>query len=265
MEYRELRCPPDDADWIHCLWLLWSAGGGVESVVPDGRPELVIHLGEPYAQVDPDGTRRPQRQVMVSGQLTRPIRLAPCGEAEIVGIRLSPALAGRVLPIGELTDQVVPLHEVNRRLAAALLDAAASRQPAAERLAAVRAVLRRFARHEPDRLPIETVRTLDRGTPRLRDVARACGVTPRTLQRRFREAVGVTAKMYHRIARFRRAIRTLRSGRPAGVAAVAVLAGYYDQAHLIRDFRRFAGAAPSRFFQTGPGLAMALLGEGPDA
>jgi hypothetical protein len=34
---------------------------------------------------------------------------------------------------------------------------------------------------------------------------------------------------------------------------------------LIRDFRRFAGAAPGRFLRTEPDLALAMLGLGPDA
>jgi AraC-like DNA-binding protein len=39
---------------------------------------------------------------------------------------------------------------------------------------------------------------------------------------------------------------------------VATCAGYYDQAHLTREFRRFAGASPSEFFRVDPALARAF-------
>jgi hypothetical protein len=57
--------------------------------------------------------------------------------------------------------------------------------------------------------------------------------------------VGCTPKTLARIARFQRVLG-LREGRPEwGWARVAVEAGYYDQAHLIGDYRRFAGLTPA--------------------
>jgi transcriptional regulator GlxA family with amidase domain len=68
-----------------------------------------------------------------------------------------------------------------------------------------------------------------------------------------------------RVLRFRRAFRMLDQAPPGTWAQVAAHAGYFDQAHLIRDFRQFAGAAPSEFFGTEPELARAILAGDPEA
>ena len=80
----------------------------------------------------------------------------------------------------------------------------------------------------------------------------------RTLQRRFTAEVGVGPKAYQRVVRFRRAFALVSAASEGGLAAAAHRAGYYDQAHLNRDFRRFAGAPPRAFFRASPALAQAF-------
>ncbi len=62
---------------------------------------------------------------------------------------------------------------------------------------------------------------------------------------RFREELGVPPKALARILRFERAVGRLRAG--DDLAALALDAGYYDQAHFNRDFRAFAGATPTAY------------------
>ena len=61
----------------------------------------------------------------------------------------------------------------------------------------------------------------------------------------FREQVGVSPKLLGRILRFQRAVSSAGSG--PGWAEIAVRCGYYDQAHMVRDFHQFAGASPGEF------------------
>jgi AraC-like DNA-binding protein len=75
-------------------------------------------------------------------------------------------------------------------------------------------------------------------------VAADLGVSERHLRRVFGEAVGMGPKAYARLARFRRALRAAREGGPANWASIAAANGYYDQAHLIGEFRAIAGVTP---------------------
>jgi AraC-like DNA-binding protein len=76
------------------------------------------------------------------------------------------------------------------------------------------------------------------------DVARTLGVSGRTLRRTFRATVGLGPKTYARIARFQRAL-ALGSRSEGSWAEVARAAGYFDQSHLIAEFRDLALVAPA--------------------
>jgi AraC-like DNA-binding protein len=78
-------------------------------------------------------------------------------------------------------------------------------------------------------------------------VADDLGVSERHLRRVFREAVGVGPKAFAKLLRFRRAVREARAGAHRSWAFVAASAGYYDQAHLISEFRAITGVTPRAF------------------
>jgi AraC-like DNA-binding protein len=260
MEYAQLAPPPPLDEIVECVWFLRGPTDDAppQTIVADGRMEIVLHLGEPFALVGADGVGRPQAEALVAGQLTGPIQLAARGTADVVGIRFHPATARAVLrfPANEITGAVDPLAARMPRLAGALLDAAHRAPDPAGRVAALGAALARFVVQEPAPLIAEAVRSLA-GTepPPVRQLAARLGITPRTLQRRVIDEVGVPPKMVQRMARFRRAFRMLDRTPVGRWAAVAAATGYYDQAHMIRDFRDFAGASPLEFFRADPALS----------
>lgn len=85
-----------------------------------------------------------------------------------------------------------------------------------------------------------------RSPPSLGALARARGVHPAYLCQAFRSAFGMSAGQFVRRVRFEWARDALRVG-SASMADVAAAAGFSDQAHLSRDFRKRAGVSPRRF------------------
>ena len=87
------------------------------------------------------------------------------------------------------------------------------------------------------------------GVIRVSAVAEQVGWSPRYLRRRLLAETGLTPKSAARVARFDRARRLLqrqaRAGQPSALADLAAACGYYDQAHLAREFRELAGCPPS--------------------
>ncbi len=68
---------------------------------------------------------------------------------------------------------------------------------------------------------------------------------------RFSEAVGLSPKRYARLVRFGRVLLRLERQKETGLAEIAQDAGYADQAHFNRDFRRFSGISPGEYRKAG--------------
>src|SRR5262249_35778190 len=82
---------------------------------------------------------------------------------------------------------------------------------------------------------------------RIGELARRVGLSQSALERRFRRVVGASPKKFASIVRLRHVLYLRSKG--AGLTSIAHAAGYYDQSHFIKDFRRFSGLAPESFFR----------------
>jgi len=91
-----------------------------------------------------------------------------------------------------------------------------------------------------DLIIAEAVRriTIAQGASDLAALARELGVSIRQLERRFYADVGLPPKLFCRIQRLNCVFRAIGQ-RPSSWVETAVACGYYDQAHLIRDFKHF--------------------------
>ena len=76
------------------------------------------------------------------------------------------------------------------------------------------------------------------------EVARRIGVSQRRLIQVFAAEVGLRPKLYCRVRRFGRVREMIGRAAAPDWAAVAAACGYFDQSHMIRDFRAFAGLTP---------------------
>ncbi|HEX6965477.1 MAG TPA: helix-turn-helix domain-containing protein [Gemmatimonadaceae bacterium] len=122
----------------------------------------------------------------------------------------------------------------------------------AERVAATdRFFMRRLRRaaSPPDLLAVAIARLTGDGEDRTRVSALASQLacSERTLRRHFREELGLSVKRFVRITRFQRAHAFLQRSSHTEWAGAVLRFGYVDQAHLIRDYREFAGTTPARY------------------
>jgi AraC-like DNA-binding protein len=89
------------------------------------------------------------------------------------------------------------------------------------------------------------------GTAPVTGLVTEAGWSDRHLRSRFRAEIGLTPKAAARVIRFHRARRLLQrrtaAGQPPALADLAAACGYYDQAHLDREFRALGGCPPTRW------------------
>lgn len=83
------------------------------------------------------------------------------------------------------------------------------------------------------------------GAVRLRELAADYGMSLRQLERRITQGVGITPKVFARVARFQTALDMKLLMPHHSWMAIAHDLGYHDQMHMVHDFHHLAGAAPS--------------------
>ena len=261
MRYVEFDPLPVTAPFLERVWTLEghadALAGEPQVVLPDGRPELIFHFGDPFERVDvsASGTiRTVQPRLLFAGQLTRQLVLHPTGRIGVLGLRFHPfgaaalfsqpqdQLAGTTLAVRDLSTCAAETLDPILRSTSGLDTAAVLAQEALASL---------IDRSRIDPRLADAVREIERshGLVAIDRVAGHAGMTRRHMERQFRHGVGMTPKRLARIARFQRAVRFLEgdgeAGRPGG-AITAVACGYADQAHFIRDFRGLAGCPPTQ-------------------
>jgi AraC-like DNA-binding protein len=85
------------------------------------------------------------------------------------------------------------------------------------------------------------------GNASIGGLAERIGWSRKHLISRFRDQIGLPPKTIGRILRFNRVLRVVERGPEMSWTSIAMTCGYYDQAHLIRDFNEFAGAPPMEY------------------
>jgi AraC-like DNA-binding protein len=254
MRYEQFPVPAPIAPWVECVWRLTGCRDEAEPtqrVFPDGCLELVIHAGDAFrARVDGDVQTQPDR--LVVGQMVQAVTLEPTGRVEVWGVRVHP-WGARLLfdgPASHLTGRIEQAADVTPGLARAFADAVhdAGRSDAATAGALCRVLVRHaHAAELPDPLCVDAATRLLAHTPggSIARLAHAAGLSARQFERRFLAGVGLTPVTFARIARFQR-VCGLLDAEPETLSAAAIACGYYDQSHLARDVRAFAGSTPSR-------------------
>jgi AraC-like DNA-binding protein len=228
-----------------------ACGTGTQTIPPDGCMEIILHLADDVEETRVDGTVRVQPRAMLVGETQRPSCVSPRGALDIVGVRLTPAGVRAFFdaPAHELVDSTHPLEAVLDTATTRELEVIASADPV-DRLAlierALLAKIRRGRKHDALVARIVARMEAEGGIVQVEALAGSAGLTRRQLERRFLDAVGISPKALAQVLRFQRVLTALGAGSPRWVH-VAAACGYYDQAHLIRDFKRFTRATPRAF------------------
>jgi hypothetical protein len=215
--YREYRPPQALAAFVERFWTVETGEEPVRyPVLPDGCLDIVDN-GE--------------RGIEAVGAMLAPKTVVAPARARLVGVRFRTGMAGHFLRVrpGELTGRQPALEDLWGAAARSLHQRLLEAPSAAEKLRTLRAAL-----PSPPENPAPWR-------------ARLSGLSPRQFRRRCLEETGLAPKTLDRVLRFRRALRTLRTAPDLGWAEIAAECGYYDQSHLIRDFREFAGATPAEW------------------
>jgi AraC-like DNA-binding protein len=223
---------------------------GFGSWLEPPRPEVTLMI-DLEGRISADGSPLPSEWV---GGLSRrrtivgvgprygtiDLKLSPLAARAIIGVDLA-SLDGGCVPLG------AALGAAGERLADELRDAPDwdGRFDVLERW-----LLRRLAdgpRVDPIVATAFELLVASQGRIRIASLCAELGVSPRHLTRRFGTQIGLSPKAVSRQLRFAAVRRRLQTPDGRSWTEIALAAGYFDQAHLSRDFRELAGITPTEF------------------
>jgi AraC-like DNA-binding protein len=253
-EWRTCRPAPVLASLVdrYVGYRLLGFGAGLHRGLPSRHMTLIVSIGPEIDVVAQTDLRQaPNRYRCVVGGLQASTALiAHGGNQEGVAIELSPvgcrALFG--MPARALWNTSVELDDVVGAAGAELWERLQCVEAWEDRFRACDQVLGRLVGDdslEPALRRAWQLLVASAGTTQVAELSRTVGWTRQHFARRFADEFGLAPKLAARVVRFERARRMLQTPF-LSIAQVAASCGYYDQAHLTRDFVELAGCPPGR-------------------
>lgn len=188
------------------------------------------------------------------GQTVKPIRISTHGEVRAFIFILYPHIIRSVFGIhaNELTDSCIDfdlLPFANAKYIREQLSASVSPR---EHLDIMTVFLLNLAGQQSittdSRLSYATSCLLQsNGEISLKELQNDMQISERTFERKFKEYIGISPRLYARICRFRSAMVQLEASDYTKLTDIAYDNGYADQSHFIRTFQEFTGYTPSDF------------------
>jgi AraC-like DNA-binding protein len=259
MLYRSYTPAPPLCDFVDCFWLYSDTPAHREErILPSGTIELVVNLRDDELRIrDPVNPDRSERYsgALVSGAYGRFFTIDAAQQESIIGVHFKPGGAFPFLgpPAVELADTHVDLESLWGRAAVELRERLCGDSTPGGRFRLLEAslmarLIRPMEHHGAVTIALDALERTDAGTT-VRDIARRVGLSQQWLTRVFSAEVGMNPKLYRRVRRFQRAKAIVQRAPAPDWAGLAVTCGYFDQSHLIRDFRAFSGLCPSDYLR----------------
>ena len=259
MIYKEFEPSDDLKSILKCYWVLEGTSEEInekQTIVPDGCMEMIFHYGDFYYQYLPDGSKIKQPRCFVFGQLTQKLEIEPSGDSGMFAVRFKPEGLQPISQMAakEFQDSAVPLDKVlgpeGLSLGSKILDASTSE----ERIKLIEHYLTATFESSAiaDSIVNDAVNTIisSQGRQKINELPIESSVSRRTLERRFTDTVGVNLKQLSKIIRLKTAVHKMINKEYNTLTELAYDNGYYDQAHFIKDFKKYTGLTPKDFFDS---------------
>ena len=234
---------------------IWTSS----AIAPTGCSVMCVIVGDNLTSFrDNNGLVLPQFSINFTGQVTAFTPFSFFGKHKVVSIIFNPFGACRLLGMGQscFTDhysqdffELLPVRD--RAMQQQFMDC----QKPEETFSLLEAIFLRLLKQNKEKSNLPKIAFICQQLMKsahepllLKSITREVGFSKSSLERNFKEIVGIGAKQYHRILRFHNLLNHIQQQKDVyHWTEVAYRFGYYDQAHFIKDFKAFYGKTPSAF------------------
>ena len=254
MTYREFTPDSILQKHVECFWTIQSAPTAVavaNRIYPDGCMDIIFNFADPIR--NPDTQIVNTSRAFVVGNMTTFIAAQATGKLDLLAVRFHPSgiFPFLQMPLHEITDRSVDLTEFHREFVDGFVERLSEQPTDVHRVKLLEHALlaKLHEKRKADPISDFSVRCLltTRGSASVQRMASECGLSSRQLERKFKETVGIAPKLLAQIIRFRQTQTTIRQSTEKDLTVIAYECGYFDHAHMTREFNRFAGLSPSFF------------------
>lgn len=250
--------PAEAAGLVNTFYIIETGSEPIEEPVPAYSAQLLVMVRGRIRFTFADGSTGESRTVFINGPQMRSARAVLEGPLLQIGASLTHIAWQKLanLPADEVHDRLIPAEAVLTPDQIATLEAAATacregRMTPTEVCAALTGVIA-AGRYTPRADHVAVVEAISRWLgsgfdPDLADLYANISVSPRQVQRICRRFFGVAPAQVLKRFRALRAAMLLAQPNLSRTLYDELMATYFDQAHLIRDIRRYAGRTPSEF------------------
>lgn len=262
MKYQQLPPPEYLKEYVSCFWTLEAPA---DSTAPpsfqtfaDGCPGLIFQTVEQGSFYQND---KLLPDFFLYGQATTHARIHATGKLSAVGIFLRPNALKAVfgLNAGILTDTCVDANTLVAPDGAKLSEKLVNTSSATGQIELISSWINMQAERNNSRKNdmmhyAVSVIARSKGNVVLKGLRIELQLSERSFERKFKEYIGISPKLFSRICRFQASLKQLRSNDFSKLSDIAFENEYADQSHFIRAFKEFAGFSPFQYKNQSPEL-----------
>ncbi len=257
-QVKSIEPPPHLAQFIETFWeTSGNVSYGYEKLLPGGCADFMINLGPPQMVLDRAGGNiaRTHTKAWLSGIHSAPLFAAPAHSAGVfrthfVGASLRPQGVKGIFGIDaiDVANRVFDVEDILGPGVVSIRDRVGESLTTMERFRLMADFLMSVSEEHSRPVAQGAIWAMEQTLARSGDVqvAQLCkdlGVSRKHLNSMYKSCTGLSPKLYARLIRFKSLIDDIQNPEKSWVHLAAVR-GYFDQSHLIRDFKEFAGEPP---------------------
>ncbi|WP_028585841.1 helix-turn-helix transcriptional regulator [Desulfogranum mediterraneum] len=230
---------------VHCYWS-YSAHSAKSlatsnPIIPDGCVDIIFDLNVPT-----------QSKCLVVGPMTKPIQNT---KSNLFGARFKPGMASLFFPspLKEMVDQIVEINDLQGQETDTMADSLANMNCPQERLSRISSMFQQILSDQPvfekQIQSAISIIELSSGRVSIQEITQKIGCSRQHLTRKFQRHTGLTPKFFSQVVRVNRLIEIYKTNSTSSLGDLAQICGYYDQSHMISEFKKITGITPQSFLK----------------
>jgi AraC-like DNA-binding protein len=237
-------------DSIYCY--CGTSDGMIQQLIPDGKTDLLLNFGTSIYIFDEKNQRKSLTESIFQGIRKRPYTFEFGKSLNIVGIRFLPLGFSSLFKIREkdISDNPVTAELIAGRAIKEIEERVYEEDDLTGKLKIIeRWLFEYFAKRDNSNIIAATALdelNVSKGLLKIKDAGRDEAGYKR-LQRTFRDYIGISPKLYSRMLRFESIHNELRRMKETDWMNIVAKYNFYDQPHLIKEFKFFTGITPNEF------------------